>query len=227
VDALQPERSRARQPLFQVVLVLHNAPPATLPLPGVRVTFEPLAESIARVDLTVTLTERTGADGEPLGIAGALEYSCDLFDAANAAAIARRFERYLAAVADAPSVPLFDLPVLDAAERSALLNGVNATDRNVRVATIAELFEAQAARTPDADALVSGDASLTYGELNDRANRLAFHLIGCGVGPETLVGVALERSVDLVVALLGIAKSGAPWVPLDPEYPDAWLSDVI
>src|SRR5262249_451844 len=112
-------------------------------------------------------------------------------------------------------------------ERRTLLESFNATSRAVPDATLPELFEAQVERTPDAVAVVFGEATLTYAELNARANQVAHYLIGLGVGPESLVGIALERSLEMVVALVGVIKAGAAYLPLDPEYPEARLAQML
>jgi pristinamycin I synthase-3/4 len=196
-------------------------------LRGIRVSGEPLTTGAAKFDLTVVLTELVGAGGEPLGIVGALDYSLDLFERETAQTIATRFVRLLEAATAAPDAPLHQLSILSADERRELLEGYNATRREVPDATLPELFEAQVARAPDAIAVVFGEESLSYAELNARANQLAHYLIGLGVGPEALVGIALERSVEMIVALLGVVKAGAAYLPLDPAYPKARLEYIV
>ncbi len=114
--------------------------------------------------------------------------------------------------------------MLSAEERRQVLEGFNETHRELPQTTLVELFECQVEKSPETPAVVMGEASLSYGELNVRANQLAHHLIGLGVGPETLVGVCLERSLELVVSLLGVLKAGGAYVPLDPSYPQARLA---
>ena len=227
VEALQPARSLARHPLFQVMLVLQNAPEAELELPGIAVNPESVAADMAKFDLTFSLGESLSPQGEPLGIEGALEYSLDLFDRGTVDAIAARFGRFLGAALATPDAPLHRLDILSAEERHTLLEEFNDTARPLPEATLPELFEAQVARNPEATALVFGEESLTYQELNERANRLAHHLIGLGVRPECLVGIALERSIEMVVALLATLKAGAAYLPLDPDYPQARIAHML
>jgi len=160
-----------------------------------------------------------GAGGQPLGIEGELEYSVDLFERETVEAIAARFVRLLEGAVASPDVPLHQLEILGPGERQMLLESFNATARPVPEATLPELFEAQVARAPQATALVFGEESLTYQELNVRANRLAHHLIGLGVGPESLVGICLERSIEMVVALLSILKAGGAYLPIAVDLP--------
>ncbi len=223
VEALQPTRSLARHPLFQVMFVLQNTPESGLSLPGLSARAEPLSCEVAKFDLTLDLVECLGPQRNPQGIEGALEFSRDLFEQGTAQSIAARFVRLLNAAVATPDAPLYRLDILDAGERHTL-EEFNATAHPLPEATLPELFEAQVARTPEAVAVVCDADTVTYAELNARANRLAHHLIGLGVGPECLVGVCLERSVDMVVAILGILKAGGAYLPLDPEYPESRLA---
>ena len=148
-----------------------------------------------------------------------LEYASDLFDEATVETLGRRLIRLLeAAVADAGQ-PLGSLPILEAAERDTILRTWNDTAQPVAAATLPALFAAQAARTPDAVAVVFEDRTLTYAALDAHANRLAHHLQSLGVGPETMVGLCVERSPEMVIGLLGILKAGGAYLPLDPNYP--------
>ena len=156
-----------------------------------------------------------------------LDYDPRRLAAAETAAIGERLVRLLEAAAAAPQGPVYRLDMLAAPERRAVLEHCNATAHAVAETTLVALLEAQAARTPEAPALVCEDQSLSYRELHARANRLAHHLIGLGAGPERLVGVMLERSVELVVTLLATLKSGAAYVPLDPDYPPARLAHML
>ena len=180
-----------------------------------------------KFDLTLSLGECLGPEGQPLGIEGGLEYSVDLFDEGSVQAMAERFVRLLAAAAATPDAPLHRLEILDAQERHMLLEEFNDTARPLPEATLPQLFEAQVEHDPGAIAVVFGEESLTYQELNARANALAHHLIGLGVGPESLVGIALERSMEMVVALLGVLKAGGAYLPLDPDYPQARLAHML
>ncbi|MFL5288853.1 MAG: non-ribosomal peptide synthetase [Rhodopila sp.] len=220
VEELKPARSVARQPLFQVMLGLQNTPVASLSLPGVSITLEPLPGVIARFDLTLHLRETIGQGEQPLGMAGALEYSVDLFDHATAESIAERFVRVLHATVSAPDAPLHKLDILSAAERAQLLPG-QAVRPTWTPTTLVARFEAQVEATPDRLALVHEDEHDIYRALNTRANRLAHQLIELGVGPETCVGLCLDRSTNLIVAILATLKAGGCYLPLDPEYPPA------
>ena len=174
---------------------------------------------MAKFDLTLSLVEHRGPGGEPQGIEGGLICSLDLFERQTAEALAARLVRLLEQCVQSPDLPLHRLEILSRSERQTVLEGFNATAHPVPAATLPELFEAQAARTPDAVAVVCGDESLSYGELNARANRLAHHLIGLGVGPEILVGICLERSTELVVALLACTQGRRCLPAAGPKLP--------
>ncbi|GGU32504.1 non-ribosomal peptide synthetase [Lentzea flava] len=212
VEEISPERSLSRQPLFQVMLVLQNNDRAFADMNGVVGELAPVHVGVAKFDLTVELTERPG------GISGFLEYSDDLFEPETAAMIARRLLDVLAAVARAPQQPISSVELVDATERETVLTRWNDTAAEVPDAGIAELFERQAALTPDAVAVTAGEEFLTYRELNARANGLARTLVRRGVSGETGVAVLLDRSPALVVALLAVLKTGAFFVPLNPRY---------
>jgi amino acid adenylation domain-containing protein len=221
VEAVRPGRSLAHAPLFQVMFALQNAPGCVAPLGPVHARRERVPADRAHFDLTIELEE--GEDG----IAGLLEYDTDLFDRATAERLVRHWERAMAALAADPAAPLSALPLMDDAERDAVLLRANATARPYeRDATVHALFAAQAARTPDAPAVVAGDETMSYAALERRANWLAHHLRALGVGPEGRVGVCLPRGTELVVAFLAVLKAGAAYVPLDPDYPAerlAWM----
>ena len=209
VEELNPARSLARHPLFQVMLVLQNQARRSFALPGVVSTPEAIGTQTAKFDLSVNLSERRGADGVADGLVGRLDYAADLFDRATVEALGARLVRLFEAIASDPLRPVGGIDILAPAERAQLLEEWNDTAHAVPAATLPELFEAQVARTPDAVALVFEDTALSYAELNTRANRLAHLLIGEGVGPESIVALALPRSLEMVVGLLGILKAGA------------------
>ncbi|WP_181799049.1 non-ribosomal peptide synthase/polyketide synthase [Kitasatospora acidiphila] len=219
VEDLASARSMARHPLFQVMLSLQNNAEAVVELPGVAVTALPASQGAARFDLAFTLAEAFAAGGTPAGLRGTLTFARDLFDAEAAATLAERFQRLLAAVLAEPDHAIASVEVLAEAERHRLLVDWNDTAHDVPAGTLTALVEAQVARTPEAIAVLSRGVELSYAELNTRANRLARHLAAQGVGPESLVAVLLERSVDLVVALLAVLKAGGVYVPIDPDYP--------
>ncbi|MFE3525644.1 amino acid adenylation domain-containing protein [Streptomyces sp. NPDC059161] len=219
VEAVNPERSTSRHPLFQVMLALQNNPEPRLDLPGLDARMRQLRTSTAKFDLTFDLVERYGDDGAPRGVEGVVEYSTDLFDQATVEAVVARLVRLLEAVAADPELPLSQVELLSADEREQVLVGWNDTARAIDPATLPQLIEEQAARAPERPALVFGDESITYAELNARANRLARFLIGRGIGPEQVVALAMPRSVELITALTAVVKAGAAYLPVDPDYP--------
>ncbi|MFJ6185357.1 amino acid adenylation domain-containing protein [Streptomyces sp. NPDC092295] len=220
VEVVNPERSLSRQPLFQVLLALQNVPLEELRLPGIDVALDAPGAKVAKFDLALSLMEHRDAEGRPAGIDGVVEYSTDLFDRATVDTLVERLVRLLAAVAADPGLPIGSVDVLSAAERAELLTGDRAAGPvAARPRTAAELFEEQAARTPEAVALVHEDRTLTYRQLDTAANRLAHWLAGRGVGPESLVALRMPRSVELVVGIIAAWKAGAAYLPVDPAYP--------
>ena len=181
-----------------------------------------VGHTTSKFDLSLSLHE-TGD-----GLQGVLAYATDLFEAETAARLVGHYGTLLEGVVAAPDARVSRLQILTAAEREQLLVTWNDTAADYpRDRCIHQLFEAQAARTPESVALVFEDQSLTYAELNARANQLAHYLITLGVGPEVLVGICMQRSLELVVGLLGILKAGGAYVPLDPNYPAARLAFVL
>src|SRR5499433_370352 len=227
VEALNPARSLAHHPLFQVMLALQNNAAAQLEFEGVSARVEPVVGASAKFDLSVSLAEQRSADGGAGGLIGVMEYASDLFDRASVEALAGRLVRVLEAAVAAPDVAIGRLDILSAAERHTILQEWNATAHALPAATLPQLFAAQAAATPDAVAVVFAGEQLSYGELEARANQLAHHLRALGVGAESVVGVCLERSLELVVALLGSLKAGGGYLPLDPGYPRERLSFML
>ena len=229
VEILNPPRSLARSPLFQVMLAYGNhAALPDLDLPGARVRPLELSLDVAKVDLHLILEDTAGAAGRGDGqIRGVLEYATDLFSAAGAEAIVERYVRLLrAAVAD-PDLPLSRLDLLTDGERHDLLNGWSVGPPAPAAASLLDGLEQQAARTPEAIAVEAPDGSLSYAELHARADRLARVLTARGAAPERYVGIALPRSLDLLVALLAVLKTGAAFLPLDPEFPRDRLAGMI
>ncbi|MFF2149559.1 amino acid adenylation domain-containing protein, partial [Kitasatospora sp. NPDC058190] len=209
----------ARHPLFQVMLTLQNNTAATLELPGLATELLPAGQAPAKFDLDFQFGELFDAQGRPAGLQSAITFAVDLFDHTTIEAVAKRLTRVLRAVAADPDQPVSRIEILDDAERDLILNGWNDTTRDLPAATLPELFHAQVTRTPDATALIHQNEELSYAEVNARANRLAHLLAEHGVRPETLVGVHMERSTDLVVSLLAILKAGGAYLPIDPNYP--------
>ena len=219
VELLNPDRSAGRMPLFQVLLSLHGAPPEP-ELPGLAARPEPVERIVQnKFDLAVHLRETAAEDGSPGGLEGMVEYSTDLFDAADVERLTECLARMFAALADDPGQRIGDAELLDEAERTRVLRTWNATAHEVPRATLPELFAAQAARTPDRTAVVFEGTALTYAELDRRSGRLARALAAHGARPETRVAVVLPRSETLVVALLAVLRTGAAYVPVDPGYP--------
>ncbi|MFG3490885.1 amino acid adenylation domain-containing protein [Streptomyces sp. NPDC047972] len=219
VETLNPERSAARHPLFQVMLSVTDAAGPVPHLPGLRATSEFTPLDIAKFDLTFTFHEHRTADGGPAGLGITVEYATDLYEAAGVSAVTARLVRLLEAAAGAPNVPIGDLDVLAADERTRLLDTWHGARRARSAASLPQLFAAQVARTPDAVAVTLAGERLTYAELDRRANRLAHRLIAEGVRPGSRVILFLERSLDAVVSILAVVKAGAVYVPLDTRYP--------
>ncbi|MFJ7281046.1 amino acid adenylation domain-containing protein, partial [Kitasatospora sp. NPDC098663] len=227
VEELAPARSTARHPLIQVMLALQNNAAASFELPGVRVGGVHAAGVAAKFDLDVDVREVLDAEGRPAGLRGAVIASADLFDPQSAERISSLLTRVLAVLAEETGRRLSTVSLLDEAEWRTVLSEWNEPPVEVSAATIPELFEAQAAQTPDAVALSEEGVQLTYAEVDVRAERLARRLAGDGVGPESLVGVVMERSADLIVALLAVLKAGGAYLPIDPEYPVERISFVL
>ncbi len=213
IEELQPDRDLARNPLFQVMFALQNTPLPEVSLAGLTLRQEELRSGASMFDLTLSLRERDGA------VSGFLEYSSDLFEEATARRLTGHLGRLLAGVAADPARRLSDLPLLTPEEQAQLLAW---NDRAVPFdldACLHERFEGWAARIPEVPAVVCDGRSLTYGELDRRAGRLARRLRALGVGPEVPVGLRAGRSVEMIVGMMGILKAGGAYVPLDASYP--------
>jgi len=222
VEELHPERNLSTSPLFQVMFGYQNAPRQPVELPGLTTSPIDVDSGTAKFDLLLSMREDTG------GLRGSLEYNTDLFDPATITRMVDHFQTLLRAIVADPDRPLSELSLLTGAERQQLLGEWNDTDTPYPSDTcVHHLFEAQVERAPDSVALVFEDQHLTYRELNRRANRLAHYLRTLGVGPEALVGICMERSLEMVVAVLGILKAGGTYVPLDREYPKERLAFML
>lgn len=224
VETLNPPRSRARHPLFQVMLVLQNTPETSLELPGISSKLQLQNVGTAKFDLTFELTERRDKNGEPAGVDGLIEFSSDLFERGSAEAMAERYVRVLESAVVEPSKSISKLDILTVDEREDIRQQWSSPLPVTEQATLPERFEAQVSRSPQSVAIVHDGLSLSYEELNERANRLAHFLIASGVGTEQIVALALPRSVDMVVCILAVLKAGAAYLPLDPEYPEDRLA---
>ncbi|MER6917446.1 amino acid adenylation domain-containing protein, partial [Streptomyces sp. NPDC000594] len=218
VEALNPQRSLSRHPLFQVTLAYHNTTQAHLTLPNLTTHTLPPTTETAKTDLTFNILERDFKAGDE-ALRGVLQYATDLFDHTTAERITTYLTRLLAAAATHPDAPLHTLEILSEQERHQILGEWSVPEREPSTAVLPALFEEQVGCRAGAVAVSFEGVSLTYGELNARANRLAHYLIGRGAGPERTVALMLPRSVEMVVAILGVLKSGAAYLPVDPEYP--------
>jgi amino acid adenylation domain-containing protein len=225
VEELHPERSLSHNPLFQVMFTADIAKGGAQPdACGLSLSLVKTHEEAAKFDLTLSVVETDE------GVSGAIEYSTDQFDADTVERMAGHYRNLIASALANPDLPISRLAVLSAEESERLLSGGREDGARVHRAPevcVHRLFEEQAARTPDAQALAHGPARLTYSELNERANRLARHLRSLGVGAESRVGVLLERSTDAIVSLLAVLKAGGAYVPLDPSYPRERLSYLL
>ncbi|HEY0603841.1 MAG TPA: condensation domain-containing protein, partial [Herpetosiphonaceae bacterium] len=213
VEVLHPERNLSYAPLFQVMFVFQNAPSDMLELPGITLSPAPAPASSAKFDLMLTLVE----NGPELICE--LEYSTDLFEAGTIARMAGHFQTLVAGIVRNPDERIAYLPLLTAAEQQRLIDWNRSEAEYPRDAAVHQLIEAQAARTPDVPAIVFEGASLTYAELNARANQLAHYLRDHGVGPDVLVALMVERCLEMIVGMLAILKAGGAYLPLDPAYP--------
>ncbi|MEV0033004.1 non-ribosomal peptide synthase/polyketide synthase [Nocardia sp. NPDC050793] len=229
VELLAPHRARNRHPLFQVALTMQNFTVPALELAGLRVRPVELDAVGAEFDLQFTVVAADDADGRADGIDIEITYATDLFEPETVAVLARRFTQVLAAVAADATVVVGDIQLLSAEEQRRALVEWASTGPNLATAdeTLVDRFRSAAALDPTAVAVRADDEVVTYGELAARANRLARRLIAAGVGPETLVAVALPRSVELVVALLAVLEAGGGYLPIDPGYPADRIEYVI
>ncbi|WP_157697822.1 non-ribosomal peptide synthetase, partial [Caballeronia calidae] len=221
VEALSPARDTSRTPLFQVMFVLQNAPMEPLVLPGLDLELLPAVDAGAKFDLTLNLTHTED------GLAGSFSYATDLFDECTIVRLGERFTRLLEQALDQPDASLHALEFVLPEEHALLERWNDTAAAYPEHLCIHQLFEQQVQRTPDATALVFEDVSLTYAQLNARANRLARHLMSLGVRPESRVALCLARSHELVIALLAILKAGGAYVPLDPAYPGERLTHIL
>jgi len=229
VDRLQPARDPGRSPIFQAMFVFQKAQRldaeglspfalresgSKMDLGGFPVESLALGERAAQFDLTMMTAEEDG------GLVASLEYNADLYDAATIDRMLGHYRTLLAAVVADPARPLMALPLMPEAERRLVLEAWNATAAPPPAdSCIHDLIAAQAARTPAAVAVAFGAERLTYAELDGRADRLAARLRGLGIGPESRVGLCVERSIGMVVGILGVLKAGGAYVPIDPDYP--------
>ena len=221
VEELQPERDLSRTPLFQVMFALQNAPRQELTLGALRLRQEASENQTAPFELSLTLEESGGI------IRGGLNYNRELYEGTTMGRLLRHYEQLLSAIVSGPEARISQLRITTEREERQLLEEWNETEREYPAGSIPQLFEAQAARRPEAVALVFGEQKLSYRELNEGANQLARYLRQLGVGPEVAVGIGLERSAEMVLAWLAVLKAGGAYVPLEVSYPAERLAYMI
>ena len=222
VEELQPERSLNHMPFTRVMFVLQNRSLDELQMAGLKVELEQVTSDLAKFELTLVLKENAH------GLLAQVEYNRDLFDEASMARLLSHFEVLLRGIVQDSEQPISQLPLLTPQEqRQLLVEWNNNTTNYPRDLCVDQWFEMQAARRPGAVALRFDDRTISYGELNARANQLARHLARFNIGPDALIGVCLERSIDLVIAFLAVLKAGAAYVPLDPDYPKDRLAFML
>ncbi|MEV5834480.1 amino acid adenylation domain-containing protein [Nocardia sp. NPDC052112] len=221
VEVLNPVRSTARHPLFQVGLSFQNLAPARLELPGLTVTEFATDRQLSQFDLHVIMADSYDEGGVPAGIGGFFTYAAELFDESTVRSFVDRFVRVLDAVIADPRMPVGAIDLLAAEESTRILTAWNDTAQQVNTATtLVSLLDETVAATPESTALVAADGTrITYSSLDGRVNKVARYLISSGVGPESLVALAIRRSVDLVVAMYAVSKAGGVYVPVDPDQP--------
>ncbi|WP_405851747.1 amino acid adenylation domain-containing protein [Streptomyces sp. NBC_00090] len=228
VEKLNPTRSLSRNPLFQVMVGYHARTDDELALPGLRARYVPFRIGSAKFDLVFSFTERTSTDGADTDFLGCrLEFATELFDRETAEVIADRLRRLVGALAAAPDQPVSRAEILSAEERSLVLEGFNGLPREVDEETLPALFARWVAERPDAVAVVERSRSVTYAQLDARADRVARLLAARGVGAESVVGVAVPRSVDMIATVVAALKLGAAFLPLDLVHPGDRLTYMI
>ena len=214
VEVVSASRDRSHSPLFQVMFVLQNTPQSALDVDGLEINLEALPHETAKFDLTMTLTETE------MGLEGSIEYATDLFSEVFVSSMTGHFKTLLAELVDNSQSQISTASLLTKVQRHHLLVERNQTELNYpQEKTIHQLFEEQVERTPENIAVAYEDEQLTYAQLNKRSNQLAHYLISQGVEPDSLVAICVERSLDMMVGLLGILKAGGAYVPIDPTYP--------
>ncbi|HKX31469.1 MAG TPA: amino acid adenylation domain-containing protein [Blastocatellia bacterium] len=222
VEEINPERDLGWNPLFQVMMVLQNTRREALEIGGLKIAGVGEQIGVAKFDLTLTLTE-----GDE-GISGHLEYSRDLYEAETISRMVRHYERVVAEIARDAAQGIRDLNLMTPDEREQILIGWNETEMaTAETRPVPLMIAEQARRRPEGIAIECDGERISYRELNEKANQLAHHLRELGCGPETKVGICLDRSIGLVVGLLGVLKTGAAYIPMDPIYPDSRLNAII
>ncbi len=221
VEELQPERDLSYNPLFQTKFRLENAPTQAIQVTGLKMELLPQAAAVAKLDLSVDLYQTQDE------IIGSFEYNRDLFTAETVERMAQHFCTLLESIVESPNQQISNLELLNSAERHRILTEWNQTDASCPSSFFHQLFEAQAEKTPDAVALIFKQQQVTYRELNHRSNQLAHYLQSLGVKPEILVGLCVDRSIEMIVGMLAILKAGGAYLPLDPTYPPDRLAFMV
>ncbi|MEO1521594.1 MAG: amino acid adenylation domain-containing protein, partial [Cyanobacteria bacterium J06633_2] len=221
VEVLNPDRNLSHHPLFQVLFVLQNAPTDVLELSDIQLSRVQLEQRIAKFDLTLSMRETA------TGLSGTFEYNCDLFKAETVQRLVGHFETLLQGIVEKPTTALSSLPILTRAEQQLLVEWNKTQTEYPQDKCIHQLFEGQVNCRPEAVAAMFGEQQITYQDLNQRANKLAHYLRSLGVGPDVLVGICVERSIEMIIGLLGILKAGGAYVPLDPTYPSERIAFML
>ncbi len=223
VETLKVERSLSHSPVFQVMLILQNNPEARLRMGNIEVMMEPLQYEFAKFDLTLDITET-----EEGSLHGSIEYALALFEHSTIERMAQHFENLLTSMLSNFEKSIQDINYLIPRETEQLLLEWNQTEHIYpKDQTLPQLFEAQSRKTPNHIAVIFEEQHITYQELNEKANQLAHYLIQRGVKSETKVAIMMERSIELIIGILGILKAGGAYVPLDPSYPEERLSYML
>ena len=228
VEVIKPIRNLSYNPLFQVMFSFHDSPRPDLTLPGLNITTNvALSNKSTKFDLDVVLIPHSQLNGKDKGITLIWEYNADLFDAATIQQMVDQYQVLLKGIVDNPEQRVSELPILNQPQQELLMEWNQTHREYTQKNCIHKLFESQVELTPDAVAVEQDGQKLTYRQLSDRSNQLAHYLQSLGVKPETLVGICIERSLDMIVGLLGVIKAGGAYVPIDPSYPQERIAEIL
>jgi amino acid adenylation domain-containing protein/non-ribosomal peptide synthase protein (TIGR01720 family) len=228
VEVIKPIRNLSYNPLFQVMFSFHDSPRPDLTLPGLNITTNvALSNKSTKFDLDVVLIPHSQLNGKDKGITLIWEYNADLFDAATIQQMVDQYQVLLKGIVDNPEQRVSELPILNQPQQELLMEWNQTLREYTQKDCIHNLFESQVELTPDAVAVEQDGQKLTYRQLSDRANQLAHYLQSLGVKPETLVGICIERSLDMIIGLLGVIKAGGAYVPIDPSYPQERIAEIL
>ncbi|MEV6796716.1 amino acid adenylation domain-containing protein, partial [Streptomyces sp. NPDC051320] len=227
VEELNPTRSQNHHPLFQTMLVLQNQATARIDLPGLVASDEPVSTDVSKFDLTFTFAETHDERGGIRGMQARVDFSTELFDAETIHRLVDRLTRLLKAFVADPDQRIRADDLLTPGERRSLLEQGRDPVQHLPAATVPDMFQHWVAHTPDAVAVRDAAGTLTYRQLDARANRLAHHLVAQGVGAEDLVALSLPRSAEMIVSMLAVLKTGAAYLPVDPDYPASRITYML